>query len=94
MASGLENRSTAEDVVGVRFLQHPPGNVARLAEQATFNRLGVGESPIAAITTWVGIQIGKELDRPVEIIPKEFALRWGIPESSIYKASALAVYQF
>ena len=27
-------------------------------------------------------------DRPVEIIPKEFALRWAIPESSIYKAIA------
>ncbi len=25
-------------------------------------------------------------DRPVEIIPKEFALRWGIPESSVYEA--------
>ncbi len=27
-------------------------------------------------------------DRPVEIIPKEFALRWRIPESSVYKAIA------
>jgi hypothetical protein len=25
-------------------------------------------------------------DRPVEIIPKEFALRWAIPESSVYEA--------
>ena len=25
-------------------------------------------------------------DRPLEIIPKEFALRWGIPEVSVYKA--------
>ena len=24
-------------------------------------------------------------DRPVQIIPKEFALKWGIPESSVYK---------
>jgi hypothetical protein len=27
-------------------------------------------------------------DRPVEINPKEFALSWNIPESSIYKAVA------
>jgi hypothetical protein len=27
-------------------------------------------------------------DRPVQIIPKEFALRWRIPESSVYKAIA------
>ncbi len=27
-------------------------------------------------------------DRPVEVIPKEFALRWNIPESSVYKAIA------
>lgn len=27
-------------------------------------------------------------DRPVEIIPKEFALRWRIPEVSVYKAIA------
>ena len=27
-------------------------------------------------------------DRPVQIIPKEFALRWQIPESSVYKAIA------
>jgi hypothetical protein len=27
-------------------------------------------------------------DRPVEIIPKEFAFRWKIPESSVYKAIA------
>ena len=27
-------------------------------------------------------------DRPVQIIPKEFALSWNIPESSIYKAIA------
>jgi hypothetical protein len=25
-------------------------------------------------------------DRPIEILPKEFALRWGLPESSIYEA--------
>jgi hypothetical protein len=25
-------------------------------------------------------------DRPVEILPKEFALRWSIPESSVYEA--------
>ena len=25
-------------------------------------------------------------DRPVEIIPKEFSLKWNIPESSVYKA--------
>jgi hypothetical protein len=37
MASGLENRSTAENVVGVRFLQLPPENVARLLEQMTFS---------------------------------------------------------
>ncbi|MGK7916121.1 MAG: hypothetical protein AB4038_11365 [Prochloraceae cyanobacterium] len=28
-------------------------------------------------------------DRPVQIAPKEFALRWRIPESSVYKAYAL-----
>jgi hypothetical protein len=27
-------------------------------------------------------------DRPVEVIPKEFALNWNIPESSVYKAIA------
>lgn len=27
-------------------------------------------------------------DRPVQIVPKEFALRWRIPESSVYKAIA------
>ncbi|MEO1340816.1 MAG: hypothetical protein AAFV28_06670 [Cyanobacteria bacterium J06635_13] len=27
-------------------------------------------------------------DRPVQIIPKEFAIRWRIPESSVYKAIA------
>jgi hypothetical protein len=27
-------------------------------------------------------------DRPIEIIPKQFALTWNIPESSIYKAIA------
>ena len=27
-------------------------------------------------------------DRPMEIIPKEFALRWQIPESSVYEAIA------
>lgn len=27
-------------------------------------------------------------DRPVEVIPKEFALRWQIPEVSVYKAIA------
>ncbi len=36
MASGLENRSTAEDVVGVRFLQLPPGNVTQLGRVAGF----------------------------------------------------------
>ncbi|MES1026667.1 hypothetical protein ABN584_27620 [Gloeocapsa sp. BRSZ] len=25
-------------------------------------------------------------DRPIEIIPKEFALRWSMPESSVYEA--------
>ena len=25
-------------------------------------------------------------DRPVEVIPKEFALKWNIPESSVYEA--------
>ncbi len=36
MASGLENRSTAEDVVGVRFLQLPSGNVTQLGRVAGF----------------------------------------------------------
>lgn len=27
-------------------------------------------------------------DRPIEILPKEFALRWSIPESSVYEAIA------
>ena len=27
-------------------------------------------------------------DRPIEIIPKEFALRWSMPESSVYEAIA------
>ena len=27
-------------------------------------------------------------DRPIQVIPKEFALRWKIPESSVYKAIA------
>jgi hypothetical protein len=27
-------------------------------------------------------------DRPIEILPKEFALRWGMPESSVYEAIA------
>ena len=27
-------------------------------------------------------------DRPMEIIPKEFSLRWGIPEKSVYRAIA------
>ena len=27
-------------------------------------------------------------DRPIEVIPKEFALRWNIPESSVYKVIA------
>ncbi len=27
-------------------------------------------------------------DRPVEVIPKEFSLKWNIPESSVYKAIA------
>ena len=27
-------------------------------------------------------------DRPIEVIPKEFALRWAIPESSVYEAIA------
>ena len=27
-------------------------------------------------------------DRPVQVIPKEFALRWKIPEKSVYRAIA------
>lgn len=27
-------------------------------------------------------------DRPIEVIPKEFALRWSMPESSVYEAIA------
>ena len=27
-------------------------------------------------------------DRPIQVVPKEFALRWGMPESSVYSAIA------
>ncbi len=56
---------------------------SRLINNAAFVHLALRyENPFCAPPS------GSLRDRPIEIIPKQFAFRWGIPESSVYEAIA------